>query len=219
MTWILQPFSERKKQVCVCHVPSHTFTTWEHWNLDLLSGGAESSRGKRGMRSSGRRWCQACQERKRSSWCVCSNVCCPLRGVATSERALAGGLRGSPAPTTIAAEPPAQGGIQTLGIFVVHCVVTNWNDMEKNSFYSDLRVTLEGHPVLEAVLPFSTLFSLFLPFSPFFSFFLLFLSFFSIFYIFSFFSLLCFFFSPFFSLFFFFFPFLFFLFVSIFFFF
>ena len=52
---------------------------------------------------------------------------------------------------------PTQGGIQILGTIVVHCVVTNWNDMEKiqqNSFYNELRVTPEGHPVLptEALL-------------------------------------------------------------------
>ena len=57
----------------------------------------------------------------------------------------------------MSAEPPAQGGIQTLGTIVVHCVVTNWNDMEKiqhHSFHNELRVTPEGHPVLptEALL-------------------------------------------------------------------
>ena len=53
---------------------------------------------------------------------------------------------GSHAPTTMAAEPQAQGGM--------HCIVTNWNDMGKHSFYNELRFTPERHPVLprEAVL-------------------------------------------------------------------
>ena len=86
---------------------------------------------------------------------------CPLRGVATSERTLAGDPPGSHAPATMAAEPPAQGGIRILGVAVlrlprradpnVHDVVTNWNDLDKiqhHSFCNELRVTPEGHPFL-----------------------------------------------------------------------
>ena len=52
------------------------------------------------------------------------------------------------------AVPPAQGGIQMLGIFGI---VTNWNDKEKilhHTFYNELRVAPEENPVLptEAVL-------------------------------------------------------------------
>ena len=55
---------------------------------------------------------------------------------------------GSHAPTLMAAVPPAQGGIQILGIFGI---VTNWYDMEEilhHTFYDELRVTLEENPVL-----------------------------------------------------------------------
>ena len=48
----------------------------------------------------------------------------------------------------MAAEPPAQGGIEILGTLVGQCIVTNWNDMEKNSFHNELRVTPERHAVL-----------------------------------------------------------------------
>ena len=61
----------------------------------------------------------------------------------------------------MAAVPPAQGGVQILGVAllrlprradpIVHGMFTIWNDMEKiqhHSFYDELRVTLEGHPVL-----------------------------------------------------------------------
>ena len=50
----------------------------------------------------------------------------------------------------MAAEPPAQDGIKILGIVYI---VTNWNDMEKNSFYDEHRVTPEGLPVLLAEVP------------------------------------------------------------------
>ena len=81
------------------------------------------------------------------SRCFCSNVRCTLRGVATSERALAG-PPGSHAPTMKVAVPPAQGGIQIQGIFGI---VTNWNHMVKvlhHTFYNELRVVPEENPVL-----------------------------------------------------------------------
>ena len=64
----------------------------------------------------------------------------------------------------MATEPPAQGGIKILGTLVVHCTVTNWNDMEKIlhhtfcdelrvTFCDELRVTPEGLPVLLAEAP------------------------------------------------------------------
>ena len=53
----------------------------------------------------------------------------------------------------MAAEPPAQGGIEILATLVVHCIVTNWNAMEKNSFYNKLRVTPAGAPVLPTEAP------------------------------------------------------------------
>ena len=54
-------------------------------------------------------------------------------------------------PTTMAAEPPAQGGIKMLGTLVKHGVVTNWSDTEKtwhHTSYNELRVAPEEHPVL-----------------------------------------------------------------------
>ena len=60
---------------------------------------------------------------------------------------------GSHAPTMMVAVPPAQGGIQILGIFGI---VTNWNDMEKilhHTFYNELRVANEENPVLLTEVP------------------------------------------------------------------
>ena len=59
----------------------------------------------------------------------------------------------------MAAVPPAQGGIQILGVaaprllrpLIERGIVTKWNDMEKiwnHTFYNELRVALEQHPVL-----------------------------------------------------------------------
>ena len=59
-----------------------------------------------------------------------------------------GWLPGSRAPTPMAAEPPAQGGIQMLGIVVF---VTNLNDMEDiwhHTFYQELKDAPEELPVL-----------------------------------------------------------------------
>ena len=64
----------------------------------------------------------------------------------------------------MAAEPPAQGGIQILGVaaprlprpLIVHGIVTNWNDMEKilhHTFYHELRVAPEENPVLLTEVP------------------------------------------------------------------
>ena len=64
----------------------------------------------------------------------------------------------------MAAEPPAQGGIQILGFdaprlrrpLIVHGIVTNWNDMEKilrHTFYNELRVALEENSVLLTKVP------------------------------------------------------------------
>ena len=67
----------------------------------------------------------------------------------------------------MAAVPPAQGGIQILGVSelrlprradpIEHGIATKWNDIEKilhHAFYNELIVALEGHPVLptEALL-------------------------------------------------------------------
>ena len=54
-------------------------------------------------------------------------------------------------PTTMAAEPPAQGGIKILGTLVEHGILTNWRDTEKIWHYTsfnELRVAPEEHPVL-----------------------------------------------------------------------
>ena len=72
---------------------------------------------------------------------------------------------GRRATAMLAAEPPAQGGIQILGVAELRVPrragpiehVTNWNDMENilhHTFYNELGVTPEGHPVLstEALL-------------------------------------------------------------------
>ena len=59
----------------------------------------------------------------------------------------------------MAAVPPAQGGIQMLGVLaprlarplIEHGIITIWNDMEKiwhRTFNKKLRVAPEDHPVL-----------------------------------------------------------------------
>ena len=64
----------------------------------------------------------------------------------------------------MAAEPPAQGGIQILGVaaprlsrpLIVHGIVTNWNDVEKilhHTFCNELRVAPEENPVLLTKVP------------------------------------------------------------------
>ena len=67
----------------------------------------------------------------------------------------------SATPTLMAAVPPAQGGIQMLGVaapclplpLIEHGIITNWNDMEKiwhRTFYNKLMVAPEDHPFLLA---------------------------------------------------------------------
>ena len=57
----------------------------------------------------------------------------------------------SHAPTTMAAVPPAQSGIQILGVVGVHGLITNVNDMENirhHTFYNELKVAPEEHLAL-----------------------------------------------------------------------
>ena len=64
---------------------------------------------------------------------------------------LSGWLQSQPRSPRWLRWPPAQGGIQILGIDVEHGVVTNWNDTEKvwyHTLYNELRVAPEEHPVL-----------------------------------------------------------------------
>ena len=59
--------------VIVASRKSGTVIVTEHWKRDLLFGGAESSEWrKRGAESSGKRWCQACQERAKQWESDCS---------------------------------------------------------------------------------------------------------------------------------------------------
>ena len=88
---------------------------------------------------------------RRCSRCLCSNVCCPHAWRGDLGVDPSGRLPRTTTPTTMAAEPPAQGGIKILGTLVEHGVVTNWNDTEKiwyHTLYTELRVAPEEHPVL-----------------------------------------------------------------------
>ena len=90
----------------------------------------------------------------------CSNVRCPLRGVATSERTLAGDRAhhdGCGAASTSC-------GIQILGTLaprlprspIDHGIFTNWDDMEKilhHTIYDEVRVAPEERPVLLTEAP------------------------------------------------------------------
>ena len=64
---------------------------------------------------------------------------------------LSGCLRGRPRFPRWLRWPPAQGGIQILGIVAEHGVVTNWNDTEKigyHTLHNKLSVAPEEHSVL-----------------------------------------------------------------------
>ena len=91
--------------------------------------------------------------------CLCSNVCCSPSRRGDLGVDPCGRPPRSTTYTLMAAVPPAQGGIQVLGVAVlrlprradpiVHVISTNWNDMEKSSithFATSSGLRLNGIP-------------------------------------------------------------------------